>query len=481
MSSIKKILVNSGIYGISNILIKGINFLLLPLYTVYLTTQDYGILSVVNSYTYLFTIIFTFGLSRSTVRFYFIYVKNPEDVKKLWGTIITFIYTSALFFGVIFILFKSFLITPFIKDIDFFPYIFLGMMTVFLNPAFAVYQSTLPARHKALKYGIQNISRSTIRISITILLVVVIELGVVGVLLSQAITAFIFLIYTFFSFRNEITLGYNKKMLKETLRYSVPLVPISLANWFYTTIDIVFLNNLKSTASAGLYNIGFQIGGIILIVIDSIHSAFKPFFYESMEEGESGKIKIRNHAEAFVIFYAFAALSISFFGKEVLQLMVTKEFRGGWVVIPFISFSFVFSGIQYFFYYPVEYSLKGAKFLNIPTFLSAGINIALNYLLIPIFGIIGAAITTLISHIVSTSITLLISKRFVYIPYRWVKMYLVTTIFFVFSLINFLNMYIDASILFVTKILILGSILIYIFKSYKEEFIFLKNKIISKQ
>jgi len=481
MSSIQKVLVNSGIYGISNILIKGINFLLLPLYTVYLTTQDYGILSVVNSYTYLFTIIFTFGLSRSTVRFYFIYRKNPDDVKKLWGTIITFIYTSAFFLGVIFILFKSFLITPFIKNIDFFPYIFLGMLTVFLNPAFAVYQSTLPARHKAVKYGIQNISRSAIRISITILLVVIIELGVVGVLLSQAITAFFFLIYTFFAFRSEITLGFNNKMLKETLRYSVPLIPISLANWFYTTIDIVFLNNLRSTASAGIYNIGFQLGGILLLIIDSVHSAFKPFFYESMEEGESGKIKIINYAEAFVIFYAFAALSISFWGKDLLQLMVTKDFREGWIVIPFISFSFVFSGIQYFFYYPVEYSLKGAKYLNIPTFLSAGVNIVLNYLLIPIFGIIGAALTTLIAHIVSTSITLLISTKFVYIPYRWVKMYLITGVFFTFSLINYFSKYINVGLLLSIKIIIMGAILVYVSKSYKEEIIFLKTKLIKKQ
>jgi O-antigen/teichoic acid export membrane protein len=481
MSSIQKVLVNSGIYGISNILIKGVNFFLLPLYTVYLTTQDYGILSVVNSYTYLFTIIFTFGLSRSTVRFYFIYRKNPDDVKKLWGTIITFIYTSALFFGIIFILFKSFLITPFIKNIDFFPYIFLGMMTVFLNPAFAVYQSTLPARHKAAKYGIQNISRATIRISITLLLVVVIELGVVGVLLSQVITAFVFLIYTFFAFRSEITLGFNKKMLKETLSYSVPLIPISLANWFYTTIDIIFLNNLKSTASAGIYNIGFQLGGILLLIIDSVHSAFKPFFYESMEEGESGKIKIINYAEAFVIFYAFAALSISFWGKDLLQLMVTKDFREGWIVIPFISFSFVFSGIQYFFYYPVEYSLKGAKYLNIPTFLSAGVNIVLNYLLIPIFGIIGAALTTLIAHIVSTSITLLISTKFVYIPYRWVKMYLITGVFFTFSLINYFSKYINVGLLLSIKIIIMGAILVYVSKSYKEEIIFLKTKLIKKQ
>ena len=480
MATIRTVLKNSSIFGIGNVLIKGVNFLLLPVYTIFLTPKDYGILAVVHSYAYMLGILFTFALSRSTVRFYFIYRHNPDDVKKLWGTIITFIYTSAIIFCIIFIVFRNTLIMPFIKDIEFFPYLFLGIITVFLNRAFAIYQSTLPARYKATRYTAENISRSIIRISLTILLVVVIKIGVSGVLLSQAITAFIFLIYTVIVFRSEITLGFDKKMLKETLKYSVPLIPISLANWFYSMIDKIFLNNLRSTESAGIYNIGFQFGVLLMLITDSIHSAFKPFFYENMEKGEVGVKKIINYAEAFVVFYAFLALVISFFGKEILSVMVTQNFREGWIVIPYISFSFVFAGIQYFFYYPVEYSLKGVKYLNIPTFLSAGINVFLNFLLIPRYGITGAAVTTLFAHIVSTSVTLLISTKFVYIPYRWVKMYLVTFLFFIISFISFAGNYVSNITLFCIKLTVIGLVILFMQRTYKKELKFVLSKMKAK-
>jgi O-antigen/teichoic acid export membrane protein len=480
LATIKTVLKNSGIYGISNILMKGIGFFLLPLYTAYLTTDDYGILSVVNSYSKLLAILFTFSLGRTTVRFYFIYKKNPEDVKKLWGTIITFIYVAAFVIGGIFMIFNNVLISPFIKNINFYPYVLLGMITVMFNPAFAVYQSTLQARHQAVKFGAQNIVRFLFRLIIVITLVVVVQMGVTGVLLANALTSVIFFIYAFIVFRKDIILGFNKKMLKKTLSYSVPLIPRSLANWAYGMISTIFLNNMKSASSAGIYSIGFQFGYIVSVVVDSVHNAFRPWFYENMENGEKGKEIIISYANAFTLFYACVALIISLFGKEILFVMVTEKFREAWVVIPFVTFSFVFSGIYYFFMYPVEYSLKGAKYLNIPTFISAGINVGLNLLLIPYYGLLGAAITTLVAHIVSASITFQVSKRFEYIKYNWIRMYSITILFFILSFVSFAGEYVSFWILLSIKVVMIGSIFFIIKRFYKNEFDFFIDKLLKK-
>ena len=470
MATIKTVLKNSGIYGINSILTKGISFLLLPLYTAYLTTEDYGILSVVNSYSKLLAILFTFALSRTVVRFYFIYKKDHEQVKRLWGTIITFIYVAAFSIGGMVMIFNKILILPFVKGINFYPYILLGMITVMFNPAFVVYQSTLQARHQAAKYGIQNIARFLFRLIIVITLVVVVQMGVTGVLLANVITSVIFFIYAFFVFRKEIVLGFNRKILKEILSYSLPLIPLSLANWAYGMIGIILLNNLKSTSSAGIYSIGFQFGYIVSLIIDSVHNAFRPWFYETMEKGEKGKEIIISYANAFTLFYACLALLVSLFAQEILFVMVTEKFREAWIVIPFVTFSFVFSGIFYFFMYPVEYSLKGAKYLNIPTFISGGIAVGLNLLLIPYYGLLGAAITTLIAQIASTSITFMISKKFEYIKYNWIRMYSITILFFILSFVSFAGEFLNFWILFSIKVVMIGSIFFIIRRFYGSEF-----------
>ena len=480
MASFKKVLKNSTIYGLVTILQKGINLFLLPVYTVYLTTTDYGILAVVNSYIALLSIFFSFGLARSTVRFYFIYKDDKEKVKELWGTIITFIYSSSVIVFLIFFVFKKYLIIPFTKGINFYPFVLLGLISITLTPAFIIYQSTLPARHNATKYSINNISRFLTRLLLVISFVVVLKMSATGVLLATAITSLIFFIYTIFSFKKEIKLGINKKMLSETLKYSLPLLPMALSGWIFGMIDKIFLNNLKSTSSAGIYNIGFQFGFIMILIVNSIHVAFKPWFYENMELGDKGKRKIIKSAELFVLFYGSVALLISFFGQEILQIMVTENFREGWKVIPFISFSFVFSGIQYFFGYPIFYNIKKTKYLNIPIFVGAGINILLNILLIPKYGMIGAAITTLIAHFFSTSIMIFISRKVEFINYNWVKMYVITFIFFAISLFSFINIATTSLNFFSIKLMIVILIFGFIAKHYHKELIPMFNFVINR-
>tara|TARA_Y100001980_G_C14556582_1_gene348713 strand:+ start:1827 stop:3290 length:1464 start_codon:yes stop_codon:yes gene_type:complete len=470
IQSPKAILQNSVVYGITDILLKGINFLLLPVYTIYLTTTDYGILAIVTSITALLTIIFRFGLSRSTVRFYFKYKDSRDDVKKLWGTIITFIYISAVIICILIIIFKDTVIIPFVDGIEFYPYIALGILIVFFDQAFSIYQATLPARHHALKYSKNNISRMIIRLSLTITLVVIFKLSVIGVLIANVVTSLLFFIFTVYSFGPEIKLGIDSRKLKETLTYSIPLIPIALASWLYSMIDKIFLNSMISTASVGIYSIGFQFGFIMSLFVDSVHKAFKPWFYDSIEnESDQSHEQIIKYSELFVLLYAFLAFSISIFCKEILQVMVTEEFREGWRVIPFVTFSFVFSGIQYFFFYPIEYSLKGSKYMNIPIFTSAALNIGLNYVLIPVYGIIGAAITTLISHVLSASLTYAISKKFVFIKYNLVKMYFFSGLFFCFSMLNFIPYTTSDLNLFVIKLLLFGLITTLLITNYKIE------------
>jgi O-antigen/teichoic acid export membrane protein len=195
LSNTKKVLKNSGIYGIVSILQKAIGFFLLPLYTAYLSTTDYGIIGVVSSIVSFLSLFYMLSLNGAVTRFYYEYKSDEERVKELWGTIITFVLINSLLLSSILFTFHKYLLDPFAKGINFYPYIFLGLIAITLNPMYSIFQSTLQTRQIGRKYGLNNLIFFIINLVLTIILVVVFNLKAVGVLLAAAITNGIFFIY----------------------------------------------------------------------------------------------------------------------------------------------------------------------------------------------------------------------------------------------------------------------------------------------
>lgn len=448
MSNTKKMLKNSGIYGFVSILQKSIGFLLLPLYTSYLTTTDYGITSVVGTIVNFLSIFYMLSLNGSITRFYFDYKDDENKLKEFWGTAILFVIINCFFISAVLLIFHKFLLQPLAKGINFYPYIFLGLISITLNPIYNIFQCTLQTVQNGRKYGLNNIIYFLVNIFLTIILVVFFKLGAIGVLLAGTITSVVFFIYTLIDFIPQVKLKINKKYLIESLKYAIPLVPHSLAGWTMDVIDRIFLNNMKSTAVVGIYNIGYQFGYIISILTTAVNQAYVPWFFEKMDQGEKGRESIIRFSEYAIVFYGFSAMCISLFGQEVISIMVTKSFREGWKIIPIITFAYVFTGIYYFFVNPLFYNKNGTKFIPIGTFASAVLNVLFNFLLIPNYGMIGAALATLISTICSSFLILYLMNKIEKVNFNWIKIYMITFIFMIISYFSYMDGVFNNNILF---------------------------------
>src|SRR5699024_5289914 len=127
---------NSSIYTVTSVLQKAIGFLLLPLYTTYLTPEDYGITGVVNALTALLSLLFTLSLNSSVQRYYYIYDDRPVERQYFFGTIFLTVLANSLFLGLLLVIFKDILILPFVGEIQFYPYIFIGILTIIVNPIY---------------------------------------------------------------------------------------------------------------------------------------------------------------------------------------------------------------------------------------------------------------------------------------------------------------------------------------------------------
>jgi O-antigen/teichoic acid export membrane protein len=476
-----KILKNSLIYTVVSILQKALAFFLLPLYTVFLSKDDFGIVSVITSVTNLLSIFFLLGLNGALSRFYYDNKNDIEFIKDLFGTISIFILIISTVVGIVIILFHNYLLDPFIKGIDFYPCVFLGLISIILSPLYLLYQTTLQTKQLAGKYGLNNLLYFICNIGLTILFVVPFRLKAVGFLLAIALTNLIFFIASLFSFIPMMKFTIKKRILTDSLKYSLPLVPHSLSSWIVTMLDRLFLNNLKNNESVGLYSIGYQFGNILNIVTSGVNQAFAPWFFDKMQEkNDSERKKIIQFGEYMIVLYCMIALLITFFGKEILSFMVTRDFRESWVIISFISFGYVFSGLYYFFVNPLFFCKKGTKWVPVATFTGAIVSSGLNILLIPYWGIVGSALSNLISNFVISVLVLIFMKKIEPVQYKWIKMYLIIFISFGLSLIIYMEKFLGTEFVFIVKIVIITILCIILYFCYKKEMMLLKDLFFKK-
>ena len=407
---IPKIFRNTIIYTLVSVLQKGVSFLLLPIYTLYLAPSDYGILGVSSSITSFLAIFTTLSLGAASTRFYFSKKEDPIYVKKLFGTVVTSVCLNSVFVGAVFILLHKWLVNPILGDISFYPYIFLGILNVIVTPLYLYFQEYLRTLQSGFYYGVNSMAFFFIQILLNLLFLIVFHWGVIGILSANLITSIIFFIYSFIVFSRRITLGIDKPILKECLRYSLPLLPHQLANWSNGTIDRLLVNGLKSQADAGLYNLGQQYGSLLNNVINGVNDAYVPWFFDKVNNGDSGKKEIYNFAEAAIWIISLIALLMSIFAKEILGIMIQNpEYDSVWMVVPCVSFSFVFQCI-YFFYVNVLF-LKHTKDVFKITVSTIVVNVLLNVVLIPIMGFIGCGIAFMVTHIAKSTIALFFSKK----------------------------------------------------------------------
>lgn len=410
MISVKKVIKNAGIYGTVQVLQGAIGFFMLRVYTEYLTKNDYGMFAIVTSITGFLGVFYLLGLNGAISKYYYEYEDDEALFKKFIGTIITTILMISLILTIFLFVTHKFILDKFIKGIDFYPYMAIGLLTVGLSTLFPIYQSILQMQHKAKRYAVQQFSVYLVTLLLNIVFIVVIKLGVTGQLLSPFIVSIITFIYAFIVFTKFTKWKIDKKIIVRSMKYAMPLVPHSLAGWTSTMADRLILNNLKDPSVVGIYNAGYQYGNIINLVATAVNSSFIPWFFGIMKDSKNDRKQIYRFGTAFILLYSLGALWLSILSPYILKFMVHKSFYSAVDCIPYIAFGYVFNGVYYFFVAGLFYNEAGTKYIFIASTVSAAVNVALNFFLIPKYGIIGASLATLISFALSSVMVLCLSR-----------------------------------------------------------------------
>lgn len=419
MSIVSKSLLRSlSIYSIGNIINAAIPFLLLPLLTIYLSPKDYGIIAIFQVLMSFLNPIAGISLNGAVTRKYYFLNDDKSSFKQYVSNGLLLITLISSFLLIIITLLRHQIssLTDFPSD-----WLWIVLVCSFTFNVIEVLLAIWRVELKAGKYVSFRIIRTLCELGLSVLLIIYInqswESRVDGVFYSSIFFGIIALLIMIKSKHFTLKVEISKSHLKDALKYGIPLIPHAIGVVFISMADRLFLTNMISIEETGLYAVGFQIAQIISLVQNSFNQAWVPHFFEKLKaKKESVNLGIVKFTYLYYAIMLVLVVVLSVMSPFIYSLFIGKEFSSSIKYVFLISLGFAFNGmykmvVNYFFY------LNKTVVVAVITFITAIINICLNYFLILKWGAIGCAYATAISFFIQFILVWIVSNR--YFPMPW--------------------------------------------------------------
>jgi len=398
----KKVLINSLLYTSGNILLRFFSFLLIPLYTAYLIPEQYGIVNLATGFVSVFSCIIMSGLQYSVIRFYADFKNDKNKIAGLISSIVCIISIIGISSAILLISTHKVWNSLLFYRIPFLPIGLLAILISLVTALYNVYQETLKGMQQAKKSVLLSYLFFFLMLGSNILTVVVLRKGAEGILTSSFIVNLFMTILMILDLRRQklLYIKINKEILKQLLKYSLPLVPHSLSfniSNFYTRIII---NTKMTTSMLGLYSLAAQFGGVADVVSNSVQSAFQPWMFAKMNQTdnlEQNKSDIRSLTNQLLWLYGLIYLLIGAFAKEAIDLMTNMNYHPAWVYVPVFVMSVAIKSPLYFYQNFMYYHKEMSRYIFICTMVGCALSMTLVWFLIPIIGVYGAILADIIA------------------------------------------------------------------------------------
>lgn len=390
---------------------KLLTFVFVPFYTAMLTTEEYGIADLVSTTTTLLFPFFSLIICEAMMRFALDKENNPKEVYSigikvtLTGTLVFLLLSPIIF------------LTPLKEHYGF-------VIAYYIAHSF----------HHAISYFVRGINKTKVFalggivqtfvvVTTGILFLVPFQLGILGYLLSHVLGSIASILYMFiaakiykYGFTLQIT---DKQLQKKMLAYSLPMIPNSASWWLANSVGKFFLIAFVGTSASGIFSVANKIPHIMTTMTGIFGRAWK---INSVHEFGSEQSK-KFFSDAFSKLMCMIVLIVSFMlvvNKPLAYVLFSKSFYQAWRFVPVLLFSTAMHAYAEFYGSIYTASYK-TKFLVISTGLGASLNIVLDYLLVPLMGIMGAAIAVASAQMVIFISRLIHSRKIMQLKINWKK------------------------------------------------------------
>jgi O-antigen/teichoic acid export membrane protein len=410
----------AAVYGLSSIVGRFLNFLLVPFYTNYLAKAEYGVVSNVYAYIAFAFVIYGYGMDSAYMRF----VASAESGDKKQTLSIP--YYSLLLTSILLSLGIHFY-APAISEVigaeGHANLIQYAGWILFFDTLVIVPFAYLRMTNRAKMFAGLRILNIIINVVLTIMMLAFFKMKLEAVFIANLIASAATALMLAWIALPQLTLKLSGRLFKEMLGFGFPYIPAGLAGIAIQVIDRPIVKALTDNATLGVYQANYRLGVLMMLVVGMFDYAWRPFFLTHARDEDAPKLfsKVFTY---LVTLLMFVFVTGSFFVEDVVRIkffgryFIHPDYWGGLSIVPIVLMAYVFTGAYVNFVVGV-YLEKKTKYLPYATGAGALVNVVVNFALIPKFGITGAAIATLLSYVVMAIGIYFPSQRLYHVEYEW--------------------------------------------------------------
>jgi len=434
-SPLKRLFGQTAIYGLSSILGRLLNYLLVPLYTaVFVDPSDYGVVSELYAWVAFLIVLLTFGMETA----FFKFIQKEGTKEKTFATaLVSLLFVNGIFFLII-VLFNADIARLLLFE-HHGEYILLLGAIVTVDAISSLPLAKLRAEEKALRFSLIQFSSIGVNIGLNLILMLGFvssdhpERGILFILVANLIASLVKPVLLYKSFR--LKSSFDKSLFKKMVFYSLPLAIAGFAGIINETLDRILLKQMLydplmpaslnyAEAQVGIYSASYKLAMLVTIFLQAFRYAAEPFFFNQMNNENKNQIYVKV-MDVFIglvcVVFLLVALNIDIF-KYFIQ---NESYWIGLQVVPILLLANVFLGIYY--NQSIWYKLSGqTRFGAYIALCGACITVSINILFIPNYGYMACAWATLIVYFFQMVLSYLLGQKHYPIPYNIWKFFLYT-------------------------------------------------------
>ena len=405
------------IYGLGLLLQRVVSFVMLPVYTRYLTPADYGIMGLIEMTLDVIAVLAGAQVAVGIFRFY-----HKVDTDRERDSVVS---TAMLCLGLSYlgVAAVSFLAAPFLSDLIFgsdvhTTLIRLASASLFFTSLTIVPLAYARVRDRSVLFVVANLVKLALALTLNLIALVVLELGILGVFVSNLLASAVVGLWLAGWVFRSVGLRFSREATRDLLRYGAPLVATHLALFIVTFADRYFIQAVAEESAVGIYSLAYQFGFLLAALgFAPFEAVWAPKRFEIAKRSDRDEV-LSQGFEFLNILLLTVGVGIALFVSDVIHIMTTPAFYSAASLTPIILFAYIFqawAGTQ-----DLGIMIREkTEYLTVANWIAALVALVGYATLVPRYLGVGAALATVASLFTRWALTYVFSQRLWYVRYHW--------------------------------------------------------------
>lgn len=412
---LKRLGTTGAAYAGSSVVAKFFAVALLPLYTRYLTTADYGAAEVILASVYTAGIILSLGMTEALMRFYYRF-DDRADRDRAVRAAFTWIMLATTVGGIFAAVFAAPLSELLLAEAD--PKLVrIGVFGLWIITNYELLLALFRIDERPRAYLVTTVANVLLTVGLTVGLVVGLRAGAAGLLAGNfGATALVYVALIGVQ-RSRIGFELPRSMMRPMLRFGAPFMPAELSIFALGFVDRVMLVQLKGLATAGLYALAVKFSQVVVVVVRGFMLAWPPLAYSIRSDSDA------RGAYAYIVTYymlvcGWLVIGLTLLARWIVRLLAAPDFFASWTAVPFLALGGLCYGL--YLVLGVVIGRTGRTEFNLAVAGSAVlVNVGVNFALIPPLGIVGAGLALVATYAYMLVLLYAVSRRLFAVPFQW--------------------------------------------------------------